>query len=305
MTNDQLSTPVALFVFNRPTATARVLEAIEVVRPRRLFIVADGPRDNHPTDAAQCVATRSILDCVDWPCEIHTNYADVNLGCRRRVSSGLDWLFANVSEAIILEDDCLPHSSFFPYCEELLERYRDDDRIGMISGDNFQPRARTYRDSYYYSRYIHIWGWASWRRAWIHYDVDMKLWPSVRATSILEHFLGSRHAARAWRDIFDEVYAGRINTWDYQWTFACWMRNALSILPRANLVSNIGFGDGATHTADAGHQSGTTGVIDSPLQHPSYMLRNIEADAYTQLITLGMPGLINRARRRLTTFRPR
>jgi hypothetical protein len=159
-----VNTPIAFFIFNRPDTTARVFEAIRQAQPSKLLVVADGPRSTRPGEAEKCAATRAIIDQVDWECEVLTNYSDVNLGCRHRVSSGLDWVFEQVEEAIILEDDCLPHPTFFRFCEELLEWYRHDHRIVAISGDNFQNGHQSGEFSYYFSRYVHIWGWATWRR---------------------------------------------------------------------------------------------------------------------------------------------
>lgn len=294
--NSGLSTPVGFLVFNRPDATRRVFERIAAVKPSRLLIVADGPRAGRTGEQELCALTRAIVERVDWECQVSTNYADGNMGCKRRVSSGIDWIFQQVESAIILEDDCLPHPSFFPYCEELLERYRDDERVAMISGDNFQHPSRQYEYSYYYSRYVHIWGWASWRRAWRGYDVDLSLWPTARENGALEDVLCDPEAAKAWREIFDAVYAGRIDTWDYQWTFACWMQHRLSILPRVNLVSNIGFGAGATHTTGDGPLARlSVQAMQFPLDHPPYMIRDRRADQYTQRSVLGTPGLVARA----------
>ena len=180
MTNWKLETPVAFLVFNRPHTTDKVFSEIAAANPRKLLIVADGPRPDQPGEAERCVAVRAIVDRVDWDCEVLTNYSDINLGCKARISSGLDWVFDTVEEAIVLEDDCLPHPSFFRFCEELLVKYRDDERIAQIGGVNFQSGRRRTNYSYYFSRYAHIWGWATWRRAWRHYDVALKAWPLIR-----------------------------------------------------------------------------------------------------------------------------
>ena len=171
----------------------------------------------------------------------------MNLGGGRRVASGLDWVFENTDEAIILEDDCMPDPTFFPYCEELLRRYRDDERLHMVSGCNVLEPGRFGAHSYYFSRCYHIWGWATWARAWSHYDYKMRQWPALRETDWLERYLGDPTAARIARLFFDETYAGRIDQWDFQWALAGWLRDAVSITPAANLVTNIGFGDGGTH----------------------------------------------------------
>ena len=189
MSDRQLKTPVAFIIFKRPEETQRVFAEIRKVKPPKLLVVADGPRPDKPGEDRQCAAARAIIEQVDWECEVLQNYADRNLGCRLRVSSGLDWVFDTVEEAIIIEDDCLPHPTFFRFAEELLERYRDDSRIMSISGQNVQFGRKRTDYSYYFSRYNHCWSWASWRRAWQYYDVEMKIWPKIRDSSFLKNIL--------------------------------------------------------------------------------------------------------------------
>ena len=277
-----MNTAIALLIFNRPEATRKVFAEIARAKPPKLLVVADGPRADHPGEEEKVLASRALIEQVDWDCEVLTNFADSNMGCKRRVSSGITWVFESVADAIILEDDCLPDRSFFPFCEELLEKYRADERVTMISGDNFQLGRRRTPYSYYLSRYVHVWGWASWRRAWQHYDVEMKLWPELRDTNWLSDLLGDERAAQYWRQIFDNVYAGAIDTWDYQWSFACWSQNGLSVLPEVNLVSNIGFGHQATHTKASNSQMENLPREEMafPLLHPPYMVRNSEADHF-------------------------
>ncbi|CCI37410.1 hypothetical protein [Microcystis aeruginosa] len=284
MADFQLTTPVALLIFNRPDTTARVFEAIRQAKPPQLLVVADGPRPDRPDDIEKCKAARAIIEGVDWDCEVLTNYSDVNLGCKNRVSSGLDWVFSLVEEVIILEDDCLPHPSFFRFCQDLLDYYRDDKRIMAISGDNFQLGRNRTEYSYYFSRYNHIWGWASWRRAWQYYDVKMKLWQEIHDGNWLEYILGEGQSVKYWTKIFQSAYDGKIDTWDYPWTFACWIQNGLTILPNANLVSNIGFGEDATHTIGSKSRVANLPVkeMNFPLKHPLFLLRHVEADDFIQ-----------------------
>ncbi|KPQ41946.1 MAG: hypothetical protein MPEBLZ_03472 [Candidatus Methanoperedens nitroreducens] len=289
----QLKTPVAFLIFNRPDTTRRVFAEIAKARPPKLLVVADGPRADHPDDVEKCAAVRAIIDGIDWDCKVLTNYSDINLGCKRRVSSGLDWVFDTVEEAIILEDDCLPHPAFFRFCEEMLNKYRDDKRIAMISGDNFQFGRKRTEYSYYFSRYPHIWGWASWRRAWENYDVDMKLWPEIRDGGWLQDLLGAKISVWYWKNRFENVYKGKIDTWDYQWTFSCWIQSALTILPAVNLVSNIGFSTGAVHTIGISELAEMkTGHMVFPISHPPYILRDSVADSITdRTIFSGRPLL--------------
>jgi hypothetical protein len=263
-------TPVALFVFNRPAHTRLVVEAIAAARPPKLLVVADGPRPDNDTDEALCAETREVIASVPWSCDVLTNYADANLGCRRRVASGLDWVFAQSDAAIIIEDDCLPDASFFPFCEELLTRYADDDRVHMISGSNVVGRG-VGDASYYFSRGYKIWGWASWARAWAHYDLDMARWPELRDSGWLERFLPSPVMAAIARGLFEDAFTGRAPTWDYQWAFAGWADNALAITPAENLVANIGHGPDGSHLRDPDHRFASlpTTSMRFPLVHPT------------------------------------
>lgn len=283
MSDRQLQTPVAFIIFNRPETTERVFAEIAKAKPQKLLVIADGPRADRPEEAERCRAARAIIDKVDWDCEVLTNYSEVNLGCKRRISSGLDWVFDTVEEAIILEDDCLPDPSFFRFCEELLEKYRDDERIGIISGDNFQFGRRRTEYSYYFSRYPHIWGWASWRRAWKNYDVEMKLWPEIRDGKWLGDLLETKKSRWYWKHTFDMVYKGKIDTWDYQLTFHCWTQNALSVVPNVNLISNIGFGRDAVHTKVKNiFAEMQTEPMGDPIMHPAFILRDSRADRFVE-----------------------
>ncbi len=285
MTDWQLNTPVVLVIFKRPETTGKVFEAIRQAKPPKLLVIADGPRPDKPGEAEKCAATRAIADRVDWDCQVLKNYSEINLGCRQRVSSGLDWVFNNVEEAIVIEDDCVPHPTFFRFCEELLAKYRHDPRIMAISGDNFQFGRNTTENSYYFSRYFHCWGWATWRRAWQHYDRDLKQWPQVRQTDLLRNILPNLQAVRYWSNIFQQVYEG-FNSWDYPWIFTCWNHDGLCINPHKNLVSNIGFGSEASHTKDINSlfSNMTVEEISFPLKHPPVVTRHALADDFTEKI---------------------
>lgn len=277
-----LTTAVAFIIFNRPGSTDKVFHEIAKAKPPKLLVVSDGPRSNRPDEAEIVAKTREIIKKVDWDCEVLTNYSESNMGCKKRVSSGIDWVFEQVEECIILEDDCVPHPSFFQFCEELLVKYRDDDRIMAISGDNFQFGRKRSEHSYYFSRYVHIWGWATWRRAWKKYDVDMAKWPEIKAGNWLQDIIDDRPIEQVWRNNFENVYKGNIDTWDYQWTFACWINSGLTILPHVNLISNIGFDEHATHTTSQSIFSDMeVESMNFPLQSPPFMVRNTEADLFT------------------------
>lgn len=257
-----------------------VFEVIRQVQPLKLYISADGPRMDKFGEYDKCKEVIKIVSEIDWKCDVYTNFNKDNLGCRKAVSGGIDWFFSKVEEGIILEDDCLPDNTFFQFCEELLERYRYDQRIMMISGDNFQFGKKRTNYSYYFSRYAHIWGWASWRRAWEWYDVDMKLWNEIRAGGWLRDFLTEKKVVNFWTNLFNYVKDGKIDTWDHQVTFACWTHAALNIMPNVNLVTNIGFGhQDASRTAVKSRNANIPPQpLLFPMLHPPYIIRDKGAD---------------------------
>lgn len=276
-------TPVALILFRRPDLARQVFERIREAQPPKLFVIADGPRNAE--EAALCQQTRAVTEPIDWPCEVVLDYADENMGTRERISRGLDRVFEQVEEAIILEDDCLPDPSFFGYCDELLERYRNDERIWCVSGDNFQQGQKRGGGSYYVSNYNHGWGWATWRRAWSRYDHDMSGWPAFRDSHRLDEVLDDPLEVKYWHDIFETLCTkGTPNSWAYIWTMTCWVNGGLSLLPNVNLVANTGFGEDSTNTKGDGGcwiSSRPAEPVELPLAHPSSMERNVEADLYT------------------------
>ena len=304
MLNWKLETPVAFIIFNRPEPTRRVFEQIRAARPPKLLIVADGPRTYRAGEVEKCAETRAIVEGVDWPCEVETEMSAVNLGCRRRVVSGIDWVFSRVSEAIILEDDCLPHPSFFRFCSELLHRYRDDPRIGMIAGARLHPLDPHVEASYFFSKYASIWGWATWRRAWSRYDAAAVNWPELYGSGAFRA-LTSPGERTHWERAFEAVHGSRIDTWDYQWVLTCWCESMLSVVPRGNLISNIGFGSDATHTTQAGrYASLATCATSFPLVHPRLILADRDADAAYGLAAFG-ESWRGKIKRRLGLTRPR
>jgi hypothetical protein len=247
--SDFLDTPVLFLAFNRPDKAARVFGMIRRARPKRLFVVADGPRVGHPDDADGCRQVRALIENgIDWDCELVPLFRPENLGCRRSVSQGITWFFEQVEEGIILEDDTLPSDSFFPFCRTLLHRYRDDERFMHVAGGNYDFGRRRGLDSCYVSKHGYLWGWATWRRAWRHYDGDLvtldEKWPAVT------EWLGSNEQQKYWKEMFDLTRQGAIDTWDYQWIYTLFAQRGCSLVPNANLVANIGFGTGATHTTN-------------------------------------------------------
>jgi hypothetical protein len=277
-----LSTPVAFFIFNRPDLTQVVFNAIRRAQPRQLFVIADGPRNSE--EKIRCEAARQILRQVDWPCEVVYNYADTNLGCKQRISSGITWVFEHVEEAIILEDDCLPAPSFFPFCQNLLEHYREDQRIFVINGSNFQNGISRTPYSYYFSRYnMHCWGWATWKRAWQNWHCDRDKWVGFKSQGLLDQLLEDPEERAYWTRVFDKFFLeGRPNTWDYPWMFACWSQERLAITPAHNMVSNLGFGELATHTRENDPRVACRKACDIwKIEHPLFVVRHRDADLFT------------------------
>jgi hypothetical protein len=297
-------TPVAFFIFNRPEFTRRVFDVIAEARPPQLLVVGDGPRVGHEQDERLVREARAVMDRIDWPCDLRTCYSDVNLGCKLRITSGLDWVFTQADAAIVLEDDTLPDPSFFPYCEELLARYETDERVHMVSGFNALEPPPSIPYSYYFSRCYHVWGWATWARAWKHYDTEMRDWPALRQTRWLEdHLRGDAHARIA-RIIFDKTHAGGVPVWDFQWVFAGWRRNAVSVIPEINLVTNIGHGEAATNERNPNHPLANrpSSPLAFPLRHPPDV--NVLERADNDEWQLVYPWYVPRGRRRLRLGMP-
>jgi hypothetical protein len=275
-----LTTPIAFIIFNRPDTTKKVFEAIRQAKPKQLFIIADGARKNKPLEDQKCIETRAITDQVDWDCKVFRNYSPNNLGCRYRVTSGLDWVFNNVSEAIIIEDDCLPHPTFFRYCQELLLKYRNDEKVMMVSGNNVLTDYEHRESSYYFSNYAHIWGWATWQRVWKNYDVEMTDWNQNNSDNFFSQHLSNKTAMEFWRTLINDVYYSKIDTWDIQLQYYFWKQNGLIAIPTKNLVVNLGFSLEATNTAGSGglYEKMKLSSINFPLVHPKFLKPNIEAD---------------------------
>jgi hypothetical protein len=286
MRENQFKTPILFVVFNRPDTASIVFEEIRKLRPTKLYVAADGPRPNRPADIEGCRLTREVVTHVDWPCEVKTLFQEKNLGCKYGVYTAFDWFFKHEEEGIILEDDDLPDPSFFPFCQELLEKYRTDERVMHISGNNFLPKNKNYTgtDSYYFSRISHIWGWATWRRAWKHYDVELTSWPTVKESRLLNRIFSNNAVTFMWGKYFQKYYERRVNSYDGQWVYACLVNGGFCINPSVNLVSNIGFGNNATHTtADARDDFANlpTEPIIFPLSHPEKIQVNSAADDFT------------------------
>ena len=303
--------PVLLILFNRPEPTRLVLEAVRQARPARLYVAADGPRPAHPTDAARCAETRALVMAgVDWPCQVRTLFGTTNQGCGLGPAAAISWFFEQEPEGIVLEDDCLPTPDFFRFCAELLPRYRTDTRVMHIGGNNLAREAHQPvtpgGDSYHFSGRVHSWGWASWRRAWQHFDFTLALLPQLRRRRALADVYPSRLERWFWLRKFEAVRTGPqpAHIWDYQWHFAVAAHGGLAIVPAVNLVANIGFGAEATHTFDAHDQNAhpAPGALRFPLCHPPVVLRDGRRDG--RYFREHLTGRVLAVARRLTGFMP-
>lgn len=296
---EHFNTPILFIIFNRPDKTRRVFAEIKKVRPARLFITADGPRENKPEDTELCHLTREAVKNIDWPCEVKTLFREKNAGTTIVGPSAIRWFFDNVDRGIILEDDGLPDLSFFPYCEELLEKYKDDPRIMHISGNNFQQNNKNFKcdGDYYFSRITRIWGWATWKRAWDLFDNDMKLWPKARAEKRLCKIFPDSAVAYRWGYLFDQSTEDRFNPisqaridWDGRWLFSCLMNGGLAISPRVNLVSNIGFDSEARIARNPSDETANVPArsVNIPLSHSKTFKVNEQADNYDYKYTFNI-----------------
>lgn len=278
----RLNTPILFIIFNRPDTIQKVFNSIRQAKPKQLFVAADGPREDKAGEAEQCQRARDIVNQVDWDCEIRTLFQEKNLGCGPGPSSAppsaISWFFNNVEDGIILEDDCLPHPDFYVFCEQLLDYYRTNEKIMCISGDNFQYGRKRGKASYYFSDYRGIpkpiWGWATWRRAWKHYNCE---------------FLPEE---------------ARNYVWDTQWMMCIRKNYGLTVIPNVNLVANIGFDDDATHTQGTWRFTNLpTENMVFPLVHPTKIHPNRAADRYSQYshfsVETTLRGAIRHVYRRL------
>lgn len=277
-----MKTPILFLIFNRPDTTKIVFEEIRKAKPAKLYVAADGPRPGRTGEDSICRETRQIIEQIDWECEVKTLFRNENLGCKKAVSSGINWFFEQEEEGIVLEDDCLPDQSFFSYCTDLLEYYRHDTSVMHIGGTNAQKGKRRGDGSYYFTNYNQVWGWASWRRAWQNYTLDWSTFSEEQMEEVLEGVFKTEKERTYWFNAFKQVKYNQIDTWDYQWTFSIWKNKGKCIVPEVNLISNIGFGQGATHTSGAdilGLGNMKRGSVNK-MVHPTDKQANQKADLF-------------------------
>lgn len=270
---------VLLIVFNRLDTTKRVFESIRAAQPKKLYVAADGPRIEIPGEAQLCKDVREIVRDIDWDCELHTFFHEENLGCGVAPAKAISWFFDHVESGIILEDDCVPNDSFFHFCDVLLQRYKDDEGIMHISGNNFSFKRPIGKESYFFNYFFTAWGWATWRRAWKKYDFNITFLDKFLSSGGLAKIATSKKQYKYWQAIFEEVRNGkRKDIWDYQWILCCWYYNAFAISPSVNLVTNIGFDQNATHTFFESKVSYVKSCDLLEIKHPEIVKRNTKLD---------------------------
>lgn len=280
--SDLFKTPILFLVFNRPSLTIKVFNKIRLLKPKKLYIACDGPRHENGEDLKKINEVREIFGSIDWNCVVKTLYREKNLGCKKAVSEAILWFFKHEKQGIILEDDCLPHKDFFVFCEVMLDRYRFDKQVFMVTGYNAQNRIKRGEASYYFSKYPASWGWASWKRSLKYYDVNLSYWKKWKLSSHWKKKFIDNLERMYWENIFNLVHLNKIDTWDYQITACCWRQDGLVITPNVNLISNIGFGQDATHTRNLKSQNANNPVYSiGKISHPTKIIANKEADRYT------------------------
>lgn len=285
MTDYEVKHAVVMTIFNRPEDVSLVLDAVRKVKPRKLYVSADGPRQGNERDIERVAAARAVIETVDWECEVVKIYSDVNMGCKNRSASGYTAVFEKEEAAIILEDDCVPCPEFFKFCDEVLERYKDDERIMLVSGTNIAQRKlggfKRGDYSYHFSRLGGIHGWASWRRAWQLFDLEMTQWSNPVVRTLLLNELGEKLYNNRARP-YDAIVSGKttMSSWAYPWSFTRFLHSGLAAVPCVNLVSNIGFTEDSTHTADPNSPTAALpyGELEFPLVHPDFVIPDIEYD---------------------------
>lgn len=287
--------PILILAFNRPDYLIQLIEKLEVVRPRYIYLAIDGPRASREGEAQLCKACERLFDSLSWTPIVTKRILTRNAGCKEAVSSAITWFFDNVEYGIVLEDDCIPDPSFFRFCEELLLRYEHSPNVMAISGANLLG-LRSEPFSYHFSNYCHVWGWASWKRAWNFYDVEIKTWATNPSTNEFPEIIQrSSNTKHFWANIFRSVAAGQIDTWDFQWVWTIWKNRGICIIPDKNLVTNIGFDSRATHTKKmTKDRSIKSEGLDFPLLHPAQTIANEQYDLKISRVEFSRKSIFRR-----------
>lgn len=276
-----INTPILLVIFNRPDKVKQLIDSLRKVKPTIVYVSADGPRKNVITDAARCANARTTINQIDWPCKVVTNFHEANTGSDFGPEKALNWFFDNVEEGIILEDDCIAHPDFFRFAQDMLSRYRNNEQIMLISGNNFQNGIIRGDGSYYFSKYPNTWGWASWKRAWKNYDTNTAGYDDFLKSGKINTICQSSAEKKFWLKFFNQIHTHKLEHWDIKWSFAVWNNDGIVIIPNVNLVKNIGFGLDATHTLNENEKTMVVNAVElGEIIHPKVIQVDREADAY-------------------------
>lgn len=277
----KIYSPIVLICFNRPTETKKVLNKIKSIKPQKLFVIMDGPRKNNNYDKVNCKKVRKIVSNLQLNCKVFKNFSPKNLGLKKRIKTGLNWVFTKTEKAIILEDDCLPTKEFFYFCDNLLSYYKDSKKVRFITGNNFQNKNRKFVNSYYFSKYSHIWGWATWRDSWKLYIDNDSTWEKYLNSKKFNEICPENIERRYWRSMFQKVKNGRLKSWSLYFLFSLWKARGLTATPKINLVRNLGFNKKATNTKNMDiFLNNKYTKLGTNLNHPNKILQNISADNY-------------------------
>lgn len=290
MEDNRFSTPILFIIFNRPNTARAVFEEIRKIRPRQLFVAADGPRPFRADDIEKCQQTKDILKGIDWDCELKTFFRESNVGCGLNVAESISWFFSYVDKGIIMEDDIIPHPEFFPFCTQMLERYENDESVSAINGFYGENLPCT-DNSYFFRTDFSGWGWATWKRVWDKFDFFLRDY----SLQELKKALHRNHFCR--KECFDKIdqylltRKGKADSWDWQFRLYLLKWNSFVLTPNLNMVKCIGYGDDSTHFK--GRTAPTHAVHPIfPLRHPEKVECAAQKnDSRRYLVAVKFPGM--------------
>jgi hypothetical protein len=274
-----MNIPLLILVYNRPVETRILINTLRQIKPKKIFISSDGPTNNF-LDIKKNNDVKNILKEIDWTKNIEFNYMEKNYGCKESVSRAINWFFDKVKMGIILEDDCIPNKDFFLFTEKMLKKYQNNKKIYAVSGNNFLKKKIKINYSYYFSKYIHCWGWATWSRAWKDYNKNLTNWNNFKNSDSWKNRFNVKDEKKYWEKVFNLCFQKKIDSWAYPWLYSMWNKNGLCILPEVNLVKNIGFNINASHTFSHKKFYYPAIKLKQKITHPKIIKINFEADEY-------------------------
>lgn len=276
-----INTAIAIFCFNRPSQTKKVFNQIKKIKPNKIFLIMDGPRKKNKLDKINCNKVKKIITSINWNCKVYKNFNKSNEGLKKRFITGLTWVFSKVDKAIILEDDCLPSNDFFYFCDQLLKYYQNSKKVKFITGNCFQKKNMKIKETYYFSKYSHIWGWAAWRSTWKLYNDNEKYWKKYLNSKKFQKVCEDQNERKYWSNMFENIQNGKLKSWAFYMLLSLWKNNLLTATPSINLVENVGFNAFGTNTKKLNINSKLSdNYIDRPIKHPKKIMLNKEADKF-------------------------